>query len=114
LERLKEDWQSQAGEIPADKDQTLKQWRQKGQVEAKVEVLTRLTQPVREPLEQGKRPRIGRLDMVQSLAEDTHLLLQDPSLQGQQNIADLQKVIQDLELWAKRFRASYSGAGETK
>lgn len=114
LERWKEDWQSQAGEIPADKDQTLKQWRQKGQVEAKVEVLTRLTQPVREPLEQGKRPRTGRLDMVQSLAENTHRLLQDPSLQGQQNIADLQKVIQDLELWAKRFRASYSVAGETK
>lgn len=114
LERWKEDWQSQAGEIPADKDQILKEWRQKGQAEARVEVLTRLTRPVREPLEQGKRPRIGKVDMVQRLAEGTHQLLQDPSLHGHQNIADLQKVIQDLELWAKRFRSSYPTSEETR
>jgi regulator of protease activity HflC (stomatin/prohibitin superfamily) len=110
LERWKDDWKSQAGEIPEEKDQTLKEWRRKGQAEARRDILAQLTQPVREPLEQGKRPWLGMLDMVQSLAEGTRQLLLDPALQQpqhQQNFTDLQKVIQDLELWAKRLRASY-------
>jgi regulator of protease activity HflC (stomatin/prohibitin superfamily) len=113
LERWKEDWKSQVGELPEEKDRTIKDWKRKGEAEAKVEILTRLTWPVREPLQQGKRPRIGKLHMVQSLAEGTRQLFHDLAFQNQPNI-DLQKVIQDLELWAKRFRASYSVAGETK
>ena len=113
LERWKEDWKSQVGELPEEKDRTIKDWKRKGEAEAKVEILTRLTWPVREPLQQGKRPRIGKLHMVQSLAEGTRQLFHDPAFQNQPNI-DLQKVIEDLELWAIRLRASHPSAGEGK
>jgi hypothetical protein len=113
LERWKEDWKSQVGELPEEKDRTIKDWKRKGEAEAKVEILTRLTWPVREPLQQGKRPRIGKLAMVQSLAEGTRQLFHDPAFQNQPNI-DLQKVIEDLELWAIRLRASHPSAGEGK
>jgi len=104
IENWRKDWEGRAGEMAAEKDPGIRKCRQEGQAAGREHALVMLAQYVREQLLKGRRPSLP--EAAVSLAEATRRLAQDPSAQSQPNgNADLRKMLEDMELWAKRLQS---------
>ena len=100
IENWRKDWEGRAGEMAAEKDPGIKKCRQEGQTAAREHALITLTQHVREALLKGRYPSLS--EVIVGLAEASHRLAQDPTLQ---NGSDLRKILEDIELWAQRLQS---------
>ncbi len=102
LANWREDWRSRAGELAADKDPQIRLARQDGADQGRLQVLEGLASRFAEPLRAGPRP--GRKETAAGLTAATRRLAQDPALQGAANVAEVKRLLEDLELWVKGWR----------
>jgi hypothetical protein len=65
-------------------------------------VLTALTRPIAERQHAGRQP--GRKETALLLTQATRHLAQEPALQGAANLAEVKRLLDDLEIWVKGWR----------
>jgi hypothetical protein len=111
LESWQKEWQSGVGELPEEKDKIIAEARAAGENEARAEVVSQLTQYLRDQLARGGRPPLS--EVVINLAARTRALANDPALKPELNTADLQPILLNMEVWANRLRNGHTAPRET-